>query len=186
MKPIPSLFFLALLASSPSASSEPEKTVVPQSDKTAADKSIPAPKWIFGSWIPLVDQTKLPEPAPTEVPEPASKPDSGPDAKPDSKPEAKENSGMAILATLEMFNHCHLIIEDGKVTYFFSHGNKYNRTVSYKVVSATETEVEIQFTDGSGSWKLRKNDDPASLFMNWGEKLAVGFPLRAGRREGNE
>jgi hypothetical protein len=183
MKPVPFLFFLALLASSPSAMSEPEKTVAPQSDKPAADKSIPAPKWIFGAWTPLVDQTKLPPPPPAEAPGAASKPDAKPAAKPDSKPDPKEHSGMGILAALEEFDHCHLFIQDGKVTYYFGFGNKFNRTVPYKVVSATETEVEIQFTDGSGNWKLSKNGDPASLFMNWGEGLIVGFPLKAGRRE---
>ena len=114
------------------------------------------PSWIVGEWVPQVGQTKM-----------LHKP---------SSPEKTENSGMGVLAEAEMFSHCHIVIKNGKVTFFFGPGNRYNRTESFRIVRASENEVDITF-HGGNEWRFKKGDSATTIMLNWGPQKAMEFPM---------
>jgi hypothetical protein len=124
----------------------------------------PSPEWISGEWLPQTKETKMLR---------ALKPE---EATPEDEKYVKDP--MLILQQIEMFQHCHLIIKGDKISYFFDAGNKYNRTVNFKIEDVKDDEINIFIPKDGEHWRLKKGETESVILLQFGPQKVMQLPLK--------
>lgn len=117
------------------------------------------PDWMVGEWIPDVSQTKMTRELTAEEMKEIKRP-------------------MALLEQLEMFDHCHLRIRKDSITYLFSDGNQYNRTVPFTVEKSTDRSADILLAGDNERWTFRKTGSPSTIILGFGPHKTAEFPWK--------